>query len=97
MPEAFNPEAAKADLAFQSFVDKVSPKNHMNQQPVFFAELVLILKILWEIYSILKTLGFFKAWWTTLKVKYAMKKLTVAQQEVALTNIRNGLVVSTRG
>lgn len=97
MSPDFNADAVKQDGEFQRFVDNVSPKNAHGQQPVFFAELMLILKILWEIYSIMKNLGFFAKWWETMKVKRAMRKMTLSQQEVALLNIRNGLIVQVRG
>lgn len=81
---------AKDDAGFSAFVEKVSPNGQVQQ--VWIAELFLVLKILWEIYSILKKFGFFAAWWETRKVKAAMRSLSVREKEHKLSQIRNGLL-----
>lgn len=80
----------RQDSEFASWVDEVSPRVR-GVQPVFFAELFLILQILWEIYSWMKKLGWFDRWLKTLAVKRAMRKATRVEQERALQTIRTNL------
>ena len=82
----------QASKGFMKFVDGVSPRV-AGVQPVFIEELFLILQYLWEIYQILKSLGFFKAWFETMKVKRAMRGKTTAEKELALLKVKMDLVV----
>ena len=81
------------DPAFAEWVDKVSPPKKPGVQPVFFAELFLILQILWEVYSWMKKLGWFDKWLKTMAVKWAMRQKTRAEQERALQKIRTSFIV----
>lgn len=83
-------DEAKADAGFNVFVDKVAPRVKGVQQ-VFFAELYLILQILWEIYTWMKKLGWFDRWLKTSQVRRAMKLPTRAAQERELQKIRVSL------
>lgn len=82
-------EFSDHDPKFREFVDSVSPREN-GVQPVFFAELFLILKILWEVYTILKGLGFFSKWFTTMRVRAAMKVKNIDERERRLQAIVNG-------
>lgn len=84
----------QADPAFAKWVDGVSPRVSGIQQ-VWVAELFFVLKLLWEIYQILKGRGFFSAWFQTRKVRIAMRGKTVAEKEEALSKVRNDLLVQT--
>lgn len=88
-------QVMQQDEDFKKFVDNVSPRVEGIQQ-VWIAELFMVLKLLWEIYQILKGLGFFKGWLETRKVKRAMKGKTTEQKEVALTSVRDGLLSAAR-
>lgn len=85
-------KVAQADAGFQKFLDTVSPRRPDGVQEVFIAELFLILQILWEIYQILKRLGFFKAWFQTIKVKAAMKASSKEKKLAYLDGIKRSLI-----
>lgn len=85
-------QVVQTDPEFVKFVEDVSPRLDGVQQ-VWIAELFLVLKILWEIYQILKGLGFFKKWFETRKVKKAMRLEKVALKETALMHVRDSLTV----
>ena len=89
----FDSNVAKQDAGFNLFVDDVSPRDARGAQPVFFAELYLVLQVLWQIYQFLDKMGFFKKFFTVLRVKRAMKKGTPAAKQEALEVLRDGLVV----
>lgn len=84
-------QTVQEDDSFTKWVDGVSPRKAGVQQ-VFIAELFLVLQILWEIYQILKKLGFFSAWFQTMKVKRAMRREEVKDKEVFLMKVRDGLL-----
>lgn len=75
------------DLQFRAFVNSVSPKNPSGVQPVFLAELFLVLKILWEIYQWMKGKGWFSKWLLARKVRAAMTPVRVEDKEDALKTI----------
>ena len=64
--------AAELEPGFQRFVDDVSPRTADGVQPVFWAEFFLVLKILWEIYQLLKARGWFQKWLTKVRIKKAL-------------------------
>jgi hypothetical protein len=72
------------DPEFRKFVRETT-----GTQPVFFAELVAILKLLWDIYQFLKEKGIITRWMVKRQVKAAMRFSTAREKEVALYNIRN--------
>lgn len=83
----------RQDPMFREFLDTVAPKEKDSGiQKVWLSELFLILKILWEIYNVLKGMGWFTKWWTTIKLKRAMAKKDEAEKQEALAVIRNGLM-----
>lgn len=89
-------QVVQSDADFTAWVDSVSPRVSVAPsvpaiQQVWIAELFLVLKILWEIYQILKAKGWFKAWFETRKVKRAMRNLRTADKEIALMKVRDGL------
>jgi hypothetical protein len=83
---------AQYDIRFMAFVEDVSPRNHAGKQPVFFEELFLVLKILWAIYEILKSRGWFSKWLAKKQVREAMKLETTIAKEAALLRIQENLV-----
>lgn len=88
-------QVLQQDAEFNKFVDNVSPRVQGIQQ-VWIAELFMVLKLLWEVFQILKGLGFFKGWFETRKVKKAMRGQTTEQKELMLLEVRNGLLSSVR-
>lgn len=84
-------QTVQEDGEFTKWVDSVSPRK-AGVQPVFIAELFLVLQILWEIYQMLKKFGFFSAWFQTMKVRRAMKREEVKDKEIYLKKVRDGLV-----
>lgn len=89
-------QTVQEDKEFSRWVDDVSPRSPSGVQQVWIAELFLVLKILWEIYQILKALGWFKGWWETRKVKRAMRGLTATEKENALLKVRDSLIHETQ-
>jgi Na+/H+ antiporter NhaD/arsenite permease-like protein len=70
------------DEGFQLFVADVTPEDEIQQ--VWLAEAIALLKLLWEIYQILKALGvfdFISKWLLTRKTKRAMRVLPFQREQ----------------
>jgi hypothetical protein len=70
------------DSGFKLFVADVTPEDDIQQ--VWLAEAIAILKLLWEVYQILKALGVFEfisKWFLTRKTKRAMRVLPYRREQ----------------
>ena len=83
-------QTVQSDVQFNSWVKEVSPEV-VGIQRVWLQELFLILKILWEIYQLLRKYGIIKFWWETRKVTRALAREDITARELALMEIRNRL------
>lgn len=79
------------DPGFLKFVEQISPpKNGIRE--VFLPDLLTVLKLLWEIYTILKSLGFFSRWLKTRELKRIMaNNILVSDKEKALAELKSRL------
>lgn len=77
--------AIEQDPEFDAFIESVTP--HEEIQQVWMAEFFLILKILWELFQLMKGLGWFDKWLKVRKVRRAMK-LPMPKEGEAGTNFR---------
>lgn len=88
MNPAFDIVQAKKDDGFRAFVDEVNPRDSDGIQKVWISEAFLIIKILWELYNVLKELGWFSALFAKWRIKKAMKLPTEIQREAALNAVK---------
>jgi hypothetical protein len=58
------------DKQFEKFVRSVTPKDQVEE--VWLGTVLAILKALWELYQILKALGFFDRWLLRREIKAVM-------------------------
>lgn len=79
-------ENAKFDPEFQSFVESVTPRETV--QKVWLSELIMILRLLWAIYQLLKEKGIISRWLYTRHVRSAMKLENKYDQERQLARVR---------
>lgn len=77
-----------SDTKFLAFVDNVSPKKSGGVQPVFLAEAIAVLQLLWELYTFFKDKGCFTQMKMRTLVKQAMKEPTAQWQEAALEKLK---------
>jgi hypothetical protein len=59
------------DPQFEAFVKDVTPADQVQQ--VWLSEFFLILKILWELFQLMKSLGWFDRWLKVRAVRRAMR------------------------
>lgn len=79
------------DDGFRLFVAEVTPEGQVQQ--VWLAEAIALLKLLWEIYQILKALGFFDwiaKFFAVRKTKKAMRVI-LPYREAAVAKVRDEL------
>lgn len=85
-------QTVQADDGFKKWAEGVSPEV-AGIRKVWLKEFFLVLQLLWEVYQILRKNGFIKFWWETRKVRRALTKMVIVEQEKALISIRDGLIV----
>lgn len=59
------------DAGFKAFVEKVTPKGEVEQ--VWLGTVLAILELLWKLYQIGKSLG----WWSRFKLRAATREVMV--------------------
>ena len=78
--------AVKSDSGFNNFLDKVSPPAR-GVQRVWINELILILRILWELYKLWRGAGFLSKFFLRWRVWGAMRIRSAVSREKRLREL----------
>lgn len=81
-------QAAIRDTKFVTWVDMVHPGSTNDIQKVWLPELIMLLRLLWDIYQWLKGKGWIKYIRVTWKVSRALRLKSEMEQEIALKKVK---------